>query len=116
MWGSNILYFAESQIEAGKTNGGTTAGWYVAIGSKMMDTWINFFNVYDNCRFDYFMQSLGKSTTTVTGAAGFVTNAVGILLSGWANTSTTTTTRWASASSSRAWCSVEWWVRCSLSG
>lgn len=88
MWSSNILYYSEAVFESGKSAEGTNLGWYVAIGSKMMDTWVNFFNVYDNCRFDYYMQSVGKASTTVTGGVGFITNAMGILLSGWANTAT----------------------------
>ena len=52
--------------------------------SKYGDIVVKSFDVYNACRFEYYLQSLGKQMTTVTGAVGLVTNIAGIFLSQWA--------------------------------
>ena len=77
-------YYADSMKLKGKSNGGTTVGHWMHSFTKYTDAGIKGFDVYHSCRIDYYFQSLGKQTTTVTGAVGFASNALGIFVDTYA--------------------------------
>ena len=67
-------------IEKGKANGGTEAGFWIATIGKYSDIFVKVFDVYNTCKIDYFMISLGKQLTSISGGVGFITNLGGLLL------------------------------------
>jgi hypothetical protein len=77
-------YYADSMKQKGKSNGGTSVGHWMHSFTKYSDAAIKGFDVYHSCRIDYYFQSLGKQTTTVTGAVGFASNALGIFVDTYA--------------------------------
>jgi hypothetical protein len=50
-----------------------------------MDLFVKFFDIYNSCKIDYYMTSLGVSLTSMTGAVGLATNVANIFLQSWAS-------------------------------
>ena len=91
-YGNNQNIYKKEIIAKGKANGGTDVGFWINKITKYSDIAVKFFDVYNSCKIDYYLISLGTQLTTVTGATGFVTNIAGLLLADLAGTNTSTTT------------------------
>ena len=77
----NDSFYKAQQKAKGKSNGGTTVGFWIDTVVKYSDVAVKTFDIYNTCKIDYYLTSLGKQVTTVTGATGFVSNLAGLLLS-----------------------------------
>jgi hypothetical protein len=86
---NNDSFYKAQQVAKGKSNQGTTVGFWIDSIAKYSDVVVKSFDIYNTCKIDYYLTSLGKQLTTVTGATGFVSNAAGLLLSSLTTDNTT---------------------------
>ena len=91
-YGNNQNIYKKEIIAKGKANGGTDVGFWINKITKYSDIAVKFFDVYNSCKIDYYLISLGTQLTTVTGATGFVTNIAGLLLADLAGTGSVSNT------------------------
>jgi len=52
---NNDSYYKSQQIAKGKSNGGTTAGFWIQSISKYSDVVVKSFDVYNTCKIDYYL-------------------------------------------------------------
>jgi hypothetical protein len=51
--------YSKALTEKGKANGGTDIGFYVATFNQYTNVFVKSFDVYNSCKLDYYMTSLG---------------------------------------------------------
>jgi hypothetical protein len=51
--------YSKALNEKGKANGGTDIGFYVATFNQYTNVFVKSFDVYNSCKLDYYMTSLG---------------------------------------------------------
>ena len=91
-YGNNQNIYKKEIIAKGKSDGGTDVGFWINKITKYTDIAVKFFDVYNSCKIDYYLISLGTQLTTVTGALGFVSNLGGLLLADVAGTGSVSST------------------------
>ncbi len=52
---NNESFYKAQQVAKGKSNGGTTAGFWIETVSKYSDVVVKTFDIYNTCKIDYYL-------------------------------------------------------------